>query len=376
LRIAFLLEHADLSGGVRTVAAYARLLKQRGHLVTVVSTPSAPAPLRTRLARLIRDQEWPHVPHYGPSHLDSVDVEHRRLESYRPITNRDLPDADVVIATWWLTAEWVAALSPSKGAKVHFVQGHEVEIAGQPAARVAATWKLPLHRIVCSRWLCELASRRYGDTEASYVPCGVDSTQFSAAPRGKQARPTVGIVYAHDRIKGVDLALAAFELASRRMPDLRLCVFGNTPVSKDLPLPAGATFLLMPEQYLIPTIYARCDAWLWPSRREGFGLPILEAMACRTPVVATPAGAAPELLANGGGVLVPPEDPVSLSAAIERVCSLPEPEWMEMSNRARQVAVTHSWDESVRGFEAALELAIARAPQLLRRTNQGVHRSV
>ena len=43
----------------------------------------------------------------------------------------------VVIATWWETAEWVAGLSPRKGAKAYFLQHHEVH-PGQPVDRVRA----------------------------------------------------------------------------------------------------------------------------------------------------------------------------------------------------------------------------------------------
>ena len=70
-----------------------------------------------------------------------------------------------------------------------------------------------------------------------------------------------------------------------------------------MPLPRDTEFHLRPPQDRIRDIYSKCDAWLFGSRSEGFGLPILEAMACRTPVIGTPAGAAPELLGDGRGIL-------------------------------------------------------------------------
>jgi glycosyltransferase involved in cell wall biosynthesis len=64
-------------------------------------------------------------------------------------------------------------------------------------------------------------------------------------------------------------------------------------------------------------LYRRAMLVVVPSRYEGFGLPAAEAMACGTPVVATAAGALPEVVrAGGGGVLVPPEDPQALAKAI------------------------------------------------------------
>jgi glycosyltransferase involved in cell wall biosynthesis len=287
-------------------------------------------------------------------------VEQRRLDRFRPVADRDVPDADVVVATWWLTAEWVASLSPRKGVKVQFVQGHDADVPGQPEARVAATWRLPFHRIVCSRWLLDLARNRYGDHSAVCVPNGVDLTQFSAPPRDRQAQPTLGLVYSDIWIKGCDVAVEALGMAARHLRDLRLVSFGLTPVSTIVPLPARTEFTLLPEQSQIARLYASCDAWLWPSRREGFGLPILEAMACRTPVIAAPAGAAPELLDEGGGILLPSADPAAMAGAIEQVLALPGPEWRRMSEEARAVAARHRWEDSALSFESALEAARQR----------------
>jgi glycosyltransferase involved in cell wall biosynthesis len=354
LRIVFVVAAADLSGGIRVIATYARLLSDLGHEVTVVSTPPPPTPWTARIRALVTSGAWPRGPRSAPSHLDEG-VHHYRLDCFRPVTDRDLPDADVVIATWWLTAEWVAALSPRKGAKVHFVQGDDAAVPGQPVDRIATTWKLPLHRIVCSRWLLELANTRYGDRAASYVPNGVDLDRFTGPVRSKQDHPAVGFVYSETYNKGCDVALAAFHIAARRIPGLRLISFASAPVGRSLPLPPRAEFALRPRQSDIPALYASCDAWLWPSRREGFGLPILEAMACGTPVIAAPAGAAPELLAEGGGVLLPGAEPFAMAREIENMVAMPADVWMRMSTEAREVASRHGWASSVRAFEAVLQ---------------------
>ena len=101
----------------RVIAIYAERLKQRGHTVTVVARPRPIASLKDKLKSVVNGKGWPIDPNTLPDHFDNVDVDLRVIESRRPIEDRDVPDADVVIATWWETAPWVAKLSPSKGAK-------------------------------------------------------------------------------------------------------------------------------------------------------------------------------------------------------------------------------------------------------------------
>jgi glycosyltransferase involved in cell wall biosynthesis len=83
-------------------------------------------------------------------------------------------------------------------------------------------------------------------------------------------------------------------------------------------------------------------------------------MACRTPVIATPAGAAPELLGSGGGVLVPQENPAAMADAIERICTLPDAQWRALSDRAHATACGYTWHHATDLFEAALRCAIER----------------
>jgi glycosyltransferase involved in cell wall biosynthesis len=71
-------------------------------------------------------------------------------------------------------------------------------------------------------------------------------------------------------------------------------------------------------------LYRRAALVVVPSRYEGFGLPAAEAMACGTPVVATTAGALPEVVGRaGGGVLVEPDHPEALAKAVTSLLEQP-----------------------------------------------------
>jgi glycosyltransferase involved in cell wall biosynthesis len=100
---------------------------------------------------------------------------------------------------------------------------------------------------------------------------------------------------------------------------------------------------------------------LCASRSEGFGLPLLEAMACRTPVVSTRVGGATDLIEEGReGYVVDVEDSEGLARRLVQVLSLDEPAWRVMSDAAFATATGYTWDDATDLFEAGLFEAMAR----------------
>ena len=350
----------SLAGGDRVIAIYAERLKKRGHDVFVISRPQQPPSLRDQMRSLLRGQGLIAVPKKLPSHFDNVDVPHALIDRWRPIVDADVPDADVVIATWWETAEWVANLSKAKGAKAYFIQHHEM-FDYLPKERVAATWSLPLHKITISQWLVELARTQYGDSNVSLVLNSVDTDQFYSPPRWKQPSPTVGLLYGTASWKGCDVSFKAFSLAAHKIPGLHLIAFGAHDPAEHLPLPEGTKYIKQPAQDTIKDIYASCDVWLCGSWSEGFHLPPLEAMACRTPVVSTRVGGPLDIIEDGvNGYLVPIGDSTALGNQLIHVLTLPEAEWRKMSDAAYATATRYTWDDATELFEAALHTAIER----------------
>jgi glycosyltransferase involved in cell wall biosynthesis len=354
--------YTGLAGGMRVLAIYADRLQKLGHEVCVVSRRRKKPNLKRQIKSLIKGETKPWENKSEFSYFDNPAVTHKILDGARPIntlTDEDVPDADVVVATWWATAEPVANLSPKKGAKAYFIQHYEIHDS-LPKEEVKLTWKLPFHKITISQWLVDIAKFEYGDDKVSLVPNSVDTEQFNALVREKQKIPTVGIMYSPVYWKGCDLSFRALALAREQIPNLRLLAFGRKNPTEDLPLPKNTTYTQQPLQNEIKNIYAQCDGWLFGSKTEGFGLPILEAMACRTPVIGTPAGAAPELLAKGGGILVKPEDPEDMAKAIIKVCQMSNAEWRSMSDLAYKTATSYTWDDAAQLFEQALYRAIER----------------
>jgi glycosyltransferase involved in cell wall biosynthesis len=165
------------------------------------------------------------------------------------------------------------------------------------------------------------------------------------------------MVYSPVAFKGCDHIIEAYFRAKKNIPELRLVCFGAEHPWRELP--EGTIYTRQPAQDKIREQYAACDAWLFGSRTEGFGLPLLEAMACRTPLIATPAGAAPELIAEGGGVLVDMNDPSDMARQIERVVKLPDDQWRRMSDAACATAQNRTWEQNARLLERTLNQILA-----------------
>lgn len=117
--------------------------------------------------------------------------------------------------------------------------------------------------------------------------------------------------------KGLDVLLEAF---AHVPPPARLAIAGEGVLRRDLTariarLGLGTRVKLLGARADIPAVLEAATLFVLPSRWEGFGLVLLEAMAAGRPIVATQVSAIPEVLGEAG-VLVPPDDPSALTDAI------------------------------------------------------------
>ncbi|MBI5231246.1 MAG: glycosyltransferase family 4 protein [Coriobacteriales bacterium] len=129
--------------------------------------------------------------------------------------------------------------------------------------------------------------------------------------------------------KGLETLIDALPTLLERVPDARVAIVGEGPLEGDLRVRAVAAgvgeALLWPGRVGdIGNLFAAVDAYVSPSELEGFGLVLAEAQAAGTPIVATRAGGAAEVVEEDvTALVVEPGDPGALGDAIAQVLSQP-----------------------------------------------------
>lgn len=349
MRVTFVLPGRGLYGGIRVVAAYGNMLRERGHDVTIVCMRSAwPRRPGAVLQRVYSDFCTRTGLKRDHLHGFAGELRSARADDIAHV----VPAGDLVVATHWLTAHPVFDLPENTGTKCYFLQHYEAHSFDPD--KVDATWRLPMRKLVVARWLQELAAQRFDDPTAIHVPNGIDLHQFDAPPRGLHTHPTVGLMYSPAQWKGCDTALAAIEIARRSIPDLHIVLFGASEPDNNKPLPPDTTFHVRPRQEDIAAIYASTDVWLMASETEGFGLPPLEAMACRCPVVVTRCGGPDDYLEDGtNGYFVDVGDADAMARRIVEMVRDPGL-WQRFSDAAYATRFRFDVEDAMKGFAEAL----------------------
>lgn len=322
-------------GGVEnTVLHLGRELVRKGHRVRVVCADE---------------------PAGGPAEVDGIGVV--RLPYRGKIGNTNLSwglldalrreEADVIhthMPTAWF-ADGAGIVAAEK--KVPLVLSYNNDLVGPGLKGLVGAaynrWFLP--RLLRRSTRIVTSNPGYGDfsphlrpfrNKIEHIPWGVDAKLFSPAPFPQGPERIVGflaLLDRHHRYKGLDELLHALAILKTTGPSgsnghpIRLRVGGSgeelpryRALAAELGVADQVDFLGFVPQEDLAGFFRACHLFALPSTdgsQEGFGLVLLEAMACGRPVLTTPVvGMARDIDAAGAGILVPPKDAGALAAAL------------------------------------------------------------
>jgi len=337
VKITFLSPHLRVAGGVRAVLTYADRLAARGHHVTVLvaARSAARAWWRNRLGE-------------APDWMPNLRA---RVSWVSDWDAKRLPDGDALIATAWRSAAPVTAAPARCGRKFYFVQHYESLYHGA-AARVDATYRLPLRKIVISTWLAEIMASRF-DSPAEVIVTPVDPALFHPVPTEPDDRRLRVLMLHHEyEWKGVADGIEAFMRAKARHPDLRLVGFGLKPPRRELPY--DEFFEDLPQTRLA-WLYSRCPIYCCPSWDEGLGMPPMEAMACGAALCTYDNGGCRDYVIDGRTAIVAPRRDVSaLADALSRLAEDPDLRARLSRQGQELIATRFDWERATTRLEALL----------------------
>ena len=293
MRITYVLPAPEMNGGNKVIFQHASLLREGGHEVTVLGEGPRP--------------DWAHF--NGPYHDYAAAPPH-------------LAAQDLVIATFWTTLPVARRLG--SGPVAHFCQGYEGGLAhlAPVLPQIEEVYSWPLPALVTSPHLGDFLRERFGRPSA-LAPPPLDLRFRPTLRLGPRRRPWIAVPGIFEaEVKDVPTALEAVRRLRARGVDARTLRFTFLPLSAD------ERALLPPDRYLcgvapsaIARALRRCDLLFFASRpEEGFGLPLLEAMASGVPAVASRIPSTVHF-AEGSVPLVPPGDAEAFAEAARHLLS-------------------------------------------------------
>ena len=309
---------------------------------TVLAAAPGPRPLRlaweqARMPRLLESHLPRPLVHHGPHYTMPERSNLPQVVTVHDLTFFDHPEWHERSKVWWFRrairvaaarADVVVCVSEATAARLRAVTAPRAEVVVVP----------------------------HGVDGARFRPDGADGVSADEDDRVLRrygvTKPYIAFLGTVEPRKGLDVLLRAFDRIAPGLPDLRLVVagaegWGTGPVRaalRELRHSERVVRLGYLDDDAVPALLRRAEVVAYPSRAEGFGLPVLEALVCGARVV-TSEGTAMEDWAEGA-ILVRPGDDVALADALEAVVRGDGPRYRTEPEVVSALAARHTWESS------------------------------
>ena len=356
---------------VRELARYLGTLGHEVDIFTYAPGPAEPVALSTNVRLVhLNDAHAGKISKEGlPDHLNAI---YHLLDRHRRTHGIEY---DLIHSHYWISGV-VGAMAQAQWRRPHITMFHTLGLVKNLSTRNENESD---RRIAHERWLAKVADhiivpaqlehdhlvRHYHASSAnvSIIPCGVDLSLFQTLDRSTARRQlavgdTTRLLLYVGRfapLKGLDHLIGAVGSLKPDYAGLRLMIVGGDGPRADSTraleqlvqqrgLASCVDFAGRVDQDRLPAYYNAADLLVLPSHYESFGLVVLEALACGTPVAATPVGAAETLLRGGSnGILFSNSTADSVARGIRQMLDRPLDQ-RPSGEHIRATVLDYGWD--------------------------------
>lgn len=346
MKINFILPHYGLkpSGGFKIVYQYANYLSKNGHNVNIIHVSSFNNGIKRKLKFILESYK---LRTFEPWFNLDKKINIIYLEN---LEQEKIPDADAIIFTAWQTAYFGKDFSESKGVKFYLIQSYE--IWNGPKELVNETLKYKMFKMVISKQLVDI-TKNLGVYDVIYIPNFVDLSMFKVIKAIDDRKKTISIMYSPVENKGFNYGFSVIKDILSYRDDFDIVVFGKYSRPKELD--ENIIYYENPKQnVLVEKIYNGSTIFICTSLHEGWGLPVMEAMACGCAVVSFDNGGINNFAINKkNSLIVPVKDTNSLKKSIIKLMD-DDFERIRLANNAVEDVKQFDQNNSMRLFESII----------------------
>jgi glycosyltransferase involved in cell wall biosynthesis len=268
-------------GGAKIMYEYANRLAAKGHKVSVFHAVKRPYKKSSTPTWV----KWAIYMLRGVSRPKWFPLDERIKSVIVPaITDKYIPDADIVISTWWQMTYAVNELAASKGKKFNLIQDYEIWRGLED--KVHNSYSLPVNHLVIAKYLQKLVFDHSGVMPV-HIPNAIEGKKFFVQnPPQQREQASLIMLYSEEPRKGTPDGIAALKLVKEAHPEFKATFFGV--YQKPADLPEWISYHYRPANLV--ELYIQAAIFFSPSLGEGWALPPAEAMACGCAVVCTNIG--------------------------------------------------------------------------------------
>lgn len=344
VKINIILPFTFLTGGIRVIFLYANYLTQKGHDV-VCYVPMKAYKFNKGNIKMIKSS-------IGNTFIRGHKVKwfecRFKIKLIPIINNKFIRKADISIATAWPTAYDVYYLDVNRGKKVYFIQDYEIW-SGEKE-KVDKSYQLDLNRITITNRLKTLLENKF-NSKSTVIYNGLDKDEFLVGDKKHNLKISILMLYNNSENKGAKEGVEILKEISNKY-DVDIKLFGYTNPNN---LPENFKFYENPTRKTLINLYRDSDIYLFTSKFESWGLPVMEAMANKCAVVGNNTGCLAEIgINNINSIIIDNCDYKEMKFQLENLLNDTERLSIIQQN-GYELATKYEWEDSFKKFEKYLK---------------------